>query len=167
MKDKRKILKDIKEEYLKKDITVEEINEEKPWGAYYRVANKCASEFIRFYFDDFTAEKIVLEGEVSPKLLVFEPGNYISLQYHQRRAEVWKVISGKLLASMSNDNNPGEWKEYSAGEVISYGPFIRHKAGAPSGTEWTIVAEIWQHTDSSNLSDENDIVRVQDDYGRA
>ncbi|MCU0327251.1 MAG: phosphoheptose isomerase, partial [Spirosomaceae bacterium] len=32
--------------------------------------------------------------------------------------------------------------------------------------EWGIIAEIWQHTDPKNPSDENDIVRVQDDFGR-
>ena len=29
-----------------------------------------------------------------------------------------------------------------------------------------LVAEIWQHTDAENPSDEADIVRVQDDFGR-
>jgi mannose-6-phosphate isomerase len=29
-----------------------------------------------------------------------------------------------------------------------------------------MIAEIWQHTDSNHPSDENDIVRVQDDFGR-
>jgi hypothetical protein len=32
--------------------------------------------------------------------------------------------------------------------------------------DWGIVAEIWQHTDENNPSDENDIIRVQDDFGR-
>lgn len=31
---------------------------------------------------------------------------------------------------------------------------------------WGIVAEIWQHTDPNNLSNEDDIVRLQDDFGR-
>ena len=29
-----------------------------------------------------------------------------------------------------------------------------------------MVSEIWQHTDPNNPSDENDIVRISDDYGR-
>ena len=29
-----------------------------------------------------------------------------------------------------------------------------------------VVAEIWIHTDLNNLSDENDIVRINDDYKR-
>jgi hypothetical protein len=32
--------------------------------------------------------------------------------------------------------------------------------------QWGVVAEIWQHTDSENPSDESDIVRLQDDFGR-
>lgn len=167
MNNKGEILRVIKEKYLHPSLLIEEVNEEKPWGAYYRVANKCAGEFIRLYFDETTVNKMSLGGELSPKILVFEPGNSISLQYHQRRAEVWRVISGKLLAYMSDDDNIGDRIEYPEGAVVSYGPFIRHKAGAPDGSAWTVVAEIWQHTDSSNLSDEDDIVRIQDDYGRA
>ena len=32
--------------------------------------------------------------------------------------------------------------------------------------EYAVVAEIWIHTDKENPSDENDIVRVQDDFDR-
>ena len=32
--------------------------------------------------------------------------------------------------------------------------------------ETSVVAEIWQHTDATHPSDENDIIRVQDDFGR-
>jgi hypothetical protein len=31
---------------------------------------------------------------------------------------------------------------------------------------WGVVAEFWQHTDPDYPSDEDDIVRVQDDYSR-
>ncbi len=31
---------------------------------------------------------------------------------------------------------------------------------------YAVVAEIWQHTDVDNPSDEEDIVRLQDDFGR-
>ena len=32
--------------------------------------------------------------------------------------------------------------------------------------ETSVVAEIWQHTDATHPSDEDDIIRVQDDFGR-
>ena len=31
---------------------------------------------------------------------------------------------------------------------------------------FSVVSEIWLHTDSESPSDENDIVRISDDYGR-
>jgi mannose-6-phosphate isomerase len=31
---------------------------------------------------------------------------------------------------------------------------------------WGVLAEIWQHPDANHPSDENYIVRVQDDFGR-
>jgi hypothetical protein len=31
---------------------------------------------------------------------------------------------------------------------------------------WGIVAEIWVHTEPSDPSDESDIVRLEDDFGR-
>ena len=32
--------------------------------------------------------------------------------------------------------------------------------------DYSVVAEIWQHTDVNHPSDEDDIIRVQDDFGR-
>jgi mannose-6-phosphate isomerase len=32
--------------------------------------------------------------------------------------------------------------------------------------DWGIVAEIWQHTDMNHYSDEDDIIRLQDDFSR-
>ena len=55
-------------------------------------------------------------------------------------------------------------------EKFKEGDFIRLKKGERHrlvGLEdFCVVAEIWQHTDSNNPSDENDIIRVQDDFGR-
>ena len=31
---------------------------------------------------------------------------------------------------------------------------------------YSVVAEIWQHTDVNHPSDEENIIRVQDDFGR-
>jgi mannose-6-phosphate isomerase len=40
----------------------------------------------------------------------------------------------------------------------------RHRLMGLSG--WAVIAEIWQHTDANKPSNEYDIVRVQDDFGR-
>ena len=41
---------------------------------------------------------------------------------------------------------------------------IRHRIIGTN--DYAIVAEIWIHTDKSNPSDENDIIRLQDDFNR-
>ena len=33
-------------------------------------------------------------------------------------------------------------------------------------TSWGVIAEFWQHTDASNPSNEDDIVKIEDDYFR-
>ena len=50
------------------------------------------------------------------------------------------------------------------GDIIQLKQGERHRLIGLNG--WGIVAEIWRHTDAENPSDEDDIVRVQDDFGR-
>jgi hypothetical protein len=53
---------------------------------------------------------------------------------------------------------------YEEGQIIVLQKGERHRL--IGNIDFGIVAEIWQHTDASNPSDESDIVRVQDDFGR-
>lgn len=50
-----------------------------------------------------------------------------------------------------------------AGEIVQFEQSERHRLVGAVG-HYTLVAEIWQHTDHNNLSDEDDIVRLADDY---
>jgi hypothetical protein len=53
---------------------------------------------------------------------------------------------------------------HQVGEYIKLAQGERHRLiGLESQA---IIAEIWQHTDATHASDELDIVRVQDDFGR-
>jgi hypothetical protein len=57
-----------------------------------------------------------------------------------------------------------ETHNLTPGQEIRLAQGQRHRLVGLS--EWGMLAEIWQHTDAQNPSDENDIVRVQDDFGR-
>ena len=50
------------------------------------------------------------------------------------------------------------------GDKIKLQKGERHRLIGLDG--WGVIAEIWQHTDAENPSDEEDIVRLQDDFGR-
>ena len=53
---------------------------------------------------------------------------------------------------------------HQAGEYIKLALGERHRLiGLDSQA---IIAEIWQHTDAAQPSDESDILRVQNDFGR-
>jgi mannose-6-phosphate isomerase-like protein (cupin superfamily) len=166
--NKYDVLKEIKNSLIfPKGYVLADVDEHKPWGAYYRLADECAEQFVAEYFPGRTVEELGQGGSLSPKFLIFEPGKKLSLQYHNRRAEIWRVIKGELTAAVSDTDEEGEWKTYKAGEELSYGALARHRAGAPESGEWVVVAEIWQHTDKENPTDEDDIVRLADDFGRA
>jgi len=50
------------------------------------------------------------------------------------------------------------------GDVITFDNQERHRLIGLDNIG--VVAEIWQHIDIDNPSDENDIVRLKDDYNR-
>ena len=92
------------------------------------------------------------------------PEKRLSWQYHHRRAEIWKLIGGVAGVVTSDDDTERTTKHLSVGEIIQLKQGERHRLIGLDG--WGIVAEIWQHTNAQQPSDEDDIVRVQDDFGR-
>ena len=64
----------------------------------------------------------------------------------------------------SDTDEEKETKELSIGDIIQLKQGERHRLLGTNG--WGIIAEIWCHTDAANPSNEDDIVRVQDDFGR-
>ncbi|WP_332912820.1 hypothetical protein [Algoriphagus boritolerans] len=105
-----------------------------------------------------------LKQKLSPKFLLVAPGARLSWQYHHRRSELWKLIAGKSSISRSHSDEQGPVQEMTLGEVVSLDKGERHRL---IGTDnWGVVAEIWMHADPENPSDENDIIRLQDDYSR-
>ena len=64
----------------------------------------------------------------------------------------------------SNTDEEKDLAELKIGDIIQLKQGERHRLIGLSG--WGIIAEIWRHTDPSNPSDESDIVRLQDDFGR-
>jgi hypothetical protein len=74
------------------------------------------------------------------------------------------LIGGKAGVVTSMSDTEGKLKELNVGDTIKLAQGQRHRLVGLNG--WGIIAEIWQHTDAKNPSDESDIVRLQDDFGR-
>ena len=137
---------------------------ERPWGGFLVISEKQAQEFADKFFDGINVENIKIGGKLSPKILVVSPNSKLSWQYHHRRAEIWRVYKGEVGVSRSFDDNEKPLKKLITGDQIELKKGERHRLIGLD--DFAVIAEIWQHTDPENPSDENDIVRLSDDYGR-
>lgn len=139
----------------------------RPWGGFVQLVNEDADRFVSEFFPGLTPEEARLgnvESELSPKILIVAPNQRLSWQYHDRRAERWAYITeGGYFKSMTDEQ--GELHSAQPGEVVQFAKGERHRLVGAS-TQVTLVAEIWQHTKAQELSDEDDIVRLEDDYKR-
>jgi mannose-6-phosphate isomerase-like protein (cupin superfamily) len=88
----------------------------------------------------------------------------LSWQYHHRRAEIWRVIHGQAGLVTSDTDEEGTLQVLNVGDTITLQQGERHRLIGLS--DYAVIAEIWQHTDANHPSNEEDIVRVQDDFGR-
>ena len=136
----------------------------RPWGGFFVLDEDQAQEFANTYFDGLSVENLRISGKLSPKILLVAPHQRLSWQYHHRRAEIWRVVSGTVGVITSPTDEEGELKTYGPGEQIVLQQGERHRLIGLD--DWGTIAEIWQHTDAQQPSDEDDIVRVQDDFGR-
>lgn len=146
-------------------LTITSQDLDRPWGGFFMIDETQIPEFIDIYFPHDRG-KINDNGEkLSPKILLIAPGKRLSWQYHHRRAEFWKVVSGPVAIYLSHtDFQPDTPQTFTAGDVIALKRSMRHRLQGLDN--WAIVAEIWSHTHPEQPSDENDIVRLADDFGR-
>ena len=137
---------------------------ERPWGGFFVIEEKDADKFIGSFFPDVEHDNFSTGKKLSPKILIVAPQKRLSWQYHHRRAEIWKLIGGTAGVVISDTDIEKETKHLKIGDIIQLKQGERHRLIGLDG--WGIVAEIWRHTDAASPSDEDDIVRVQDDFGR-
>jgi mannose-6-phosphate isomerase len=161
---KASIFKEIEQDLTNKGFEIVSQDQTRPWGGFFVINEEQAQQFADTYFEGMRIEELRISGKLSPKILVVAPDKRLSWQYHHRRAEIWKVISGNVGVVTSLTDEEGELQVLKPGELITLQQGQRHRLIGSS--EWGVLAEIWQHTDENNPSNEEDIVRVQDDFGR-
>ena len=137
---------------------------DRPWGGFLVIKEDQAQDFANKFFDGIDVEKLKIGGKLSPKILLVKPNSKLSWQYHHRRAEIWRVFEGKVGVIQSEDDTQNEMRVYDEGGQIVLKQGERHRLIGLK--DYGVVAEIWRHTDDKNPSDEEDIVRVEDDFGR-
>ena len=111
---------------------------EKPWG---------------YYVDIYRPE----DKKVVFKQIVVDPGEQLSMQYHEGRTEFWYVTSGKGLITT---DNPASSLYVKEGDYIVIKPLERHMV-ENIGEEPLEIFEM-----QTGTCEEHDIVRLSDKYGR-
>jgi len=162
--EKKSVFEQIEAELKKENFTIISQDQTRPWGGFFVLDEPQAEVFASKFFPHLKMTEIQITNKLSPKILIVAPHKRLSWQYHFRRAEIWKVLAGVVGVKTSATDEEGEIQELAPGSFIKLEKGERHRL---IGLEtWGIVAEIWQHTNPENPSDEDDIVRVQDDFGR-
>jgi mannose-6-phosphate isomerase len=137
---------------------------ERPWGGFLVLDESQAQQFANQYFEGLEVSSLKIAGQLSPKILVVAPEQRLSWQYHHRRAEIWRVIQGQAGVKRSINDTEGELEILNVGDTLTLQQGERHRLIGLD--DYAVIAEIWQHTEANHPSNEEDIVRVQDDFGR-
>ncbi len=148
----------------------------RPWGGYLLFENESLEAFRDAYWRKWISPqwgaelaRLWEEGRERPewpfeaKLLLLEPGKRFSLQTHERRDELWRVIEGPVTVVIGDYEDDLNTLEMRPGEVIRIGCGQLHRAAAPA-LHWAVLAEFWHHTPGGKPSDEKDVIHYADDY---
>lgn len=161
---KQQLFKEIEQQLTEQGFNIDKQDQTRPWGGFFVIDESQAQQFADTYFEGMSVDNLRISGKLSPKILVVAPEKRLSWQYHHRRAEIWKSVKGSVGVVTSDSDEEGELKTLNPGDYITLKQGERHRLVGLK--EWGVLAEIWQHTDAENPSNEDDIVRVQDDFGR-
>ena len=162
--DREKVFKKYETKVKKLGFRIDKQDRTRPWGGFFVINETQAPLFIETYFPHLSLADFAGYNKLSPKILLVAPHKRLSWQYHFRRAEIWKVVGGVAGVVISDTDEQTEVQKLPLGTIINLPKGQRHRLVGLD--DWGIIAEIWQHTDPENPSDEDDIVRVQDDFGR-
>ena len=90
------------------------------------------------------------------KKITVKPGKKLSLQYHKHREEDWVIVKGTGIITRQTTR-----EEVRAGNHYHIPCFVLHRI-ENTGTSDLVFLELARGTPK-----ESDIIRVEDDYGRA
>jgi mannose-6-phosphate isomerase len=158
------IFEETEAELKELDLQIDSFDFNRPWGGFFVIEEKDAQKFANTYFNKLDVQSLKISGKLSPKVLLVKPESRLSWQYHHRRAETWRIVKGEVGIVRSFNDTESAVVNYKEGDLITLQKEERHRLVGLK--DWAIIAEFWQHTDPSNPSNEEDILRVQDDYSR-
>ena len=101
-------------------------------------------------------EHLLDEEYCKVKRIIVLPKCRLSYQFHHKRSEAWVIVQG-----WANVTLDGEDKLFAAGDIVDIPVGVKHRV-RNAGKEDLIFIE----TQTGTYFGEDDIVRIEDDYGR-
>ena len=95
------------------------------------------------------------------KRIVVDPGNRTSLQVHAQRAEHWTVVEGTAEVTIGTDINSLKTRPLTVNQSIDVPRGAVHRIANRAAVPLTII-----EVQTGDYLGEDDIVRLEDDYGR-
>ncbi len=152
------------------------MKETRPWGSFRvylfndRFEPKWARQFVRKLAQEHPQvqkgnrlrshmesilRKVGTDASTTVKVISVNPLSRLSLQYHSRRSEEWFCLRGDAVATLGSDLRR---HTLGVGGNVSIPIGMQHRLESTSGSEVLEVA--------TGTFDENDVVRLADDFSR-
>ena len=113
--------------------------EERPWGSF---ENLLDCEYCKV------------------KRIIVKPGQRLSYQYHHKRNECWVVVQGR--ATVTLDGKDFEYEsDNELGNIVNIPVGTKHRVRNDEEIDLIFI-----ETQTGTYFGEDDIVRLEDDYGR-
>lgn len=158
------IFDNIKSELEVNQFEITCMDSSRPWGDFFVIYELRDQKFTNTYLEVLNVSGFKISDKLSPKKSVMAPGKRYSWQFHHRRAEIWRVIQVEAGVQRSPKDTESELEILNVDYTIISQQGERH--GLIGLDDYVVIAEISQHIDADNPSYEDDIVGVQDDFGR-
>ena len=101
-------------------------------------------------------ENLLDEDYCKVKRIIVKPGQRLSYQYHYKRNECWVIVQG--IATVTLNDKVFTYKE---GEIVDIEYGTRHRVQNEQEEDLIFI-----ETQTGTYFGEDDIVRIEDDYGR-
>ena len=94
------------------------------------------------------------------KRIIVKPGQRLSYQYHHKRSECWVVVQGR--ATVTLDGKDFEYEsDNQLGNIVNIPVGTKHRVRNDEEIDLIFI-----ETQTGTYFGEDDIVRIEDDYGR-
>ncbi|VAX23462.1 Mannose-1-phosphate guanylyltransferase / Mannose-6-phosphate isomerase [hydrothermal vent metagenome] len=94
--------------------------------------------------------------DIKVKRITVDPGQRLSYQRHRRRAEHWFIVEGKAIVTLDGEEHP-----LKAGQAIDIPQRSAHRVMNPGEAALSFI-----EVQTGDYFGEDDIERLEDDYGR-